>query len=69
MDSVKVEVTDTSSRPILAEFPLNNFIKDIIRQGENSPYYKERGYQITIRGFTCNDCSLLQKRLNRRPNI
>ena len=43
--NTKVEVTDTSSRAILAEFPLNNYIKDIIRQAENSPYYKERGYK------------------------
>ena len=44
-ESVKVEITDTSSRAILAQFPLNNFIKSIITQGENSPYYKERGYK------------------------
>lgn len=28
----------------LDDLPLNDFIKSIIRQAENSPYYRERGY-------------------------
>ena len=29
----------------LDELPLNDFIKGLIREGEKSPYYRERGYQ------------------------
>jgi len=30
---------------VLDTLPLNDFIKDLIKRGEGSPYYQERGYQ------------------------
>lgn len=38
-------LTKVNLKPInLDDLPLNDFIKSIIRQAENSPYYKDRGY-------------------------
>jgi hypothetical protein len=43
-DSIKIEITG-ETKIILADLPLNNFIKDIIRLGEHSSFYKQRGYK------------------------
>lgn len=63
LDSVKVEVSTEVGGVILADLPLNNFIKDIIRLGEHSPYYKQRGYKTRSEALHGMIISCYEKRL------